>query len=188
MLKVLCLILIFPALSFADCYVNPFNSNISQFEEMSNSINVVTEKITKKAIEVEVSWDGSGSISVFQDSAGNLLGIKLSYKGSSMGSLDVAELNKGEKIKFHDKNVSPDPLELGLKSGTKLDPKTGGTFSFKAYIEADKPFFKNYEVQLKKVNGVWKAYRNSTQVNKVTLDPKVSWGSWTGTFKSVTFE
>lgn len=181
-------ILIFSNTAFADCDLNELNHQFSAIEELATNVYGATSTMGSKIMDVEVNWDGEGSVRLLKDGAGNLTAVQLYYKGTLMGVLTVDELNKGEKIKFHQDGIKPDPLELGLKSGTKLDPKTGGTFNFKAMMNSTGKF-QDYTVTLKKVNGAWKAYRGEKAVSKCTLDPKVTMSlEWNGKFKSVSFE
>lgn len=174
--------------TYIDCEQNNQSTNFANINNLSEAVYAATSTMGSKIMDVEVNWDGEGSVRLLKDGAGNLTAVQLYYKGALMGVLTVDELNKGEKIKFHQDGIKPDPLELGLKSGTKLDPKTGGTFNFKAMMNSTGKF-QDYTVTLKKVNGAWKAYRGEKAVSKCTLDPKVTMSlEWNGKFKSVSFE
>lgn len=188
MLKMVFLILLLlPTYGFA-CFEQFQISSFHEIEEAAKDVYAVTSKMGDKVMDVEVSWDGNGSIRLLKDAAGNLTAVQLYYKGALMGVLTVAELNAGKDIKFHQEGKSPDPLELGLKSGTTLNAKTGGTFNLKALMNSTGKF-QDFTVSLKKVNGVWKAYRGDKAVSKCVLDPKVTMSlDWNGKFKSVSFE
>lgn len=188
MLKTILLFLFLtPTLALA-CFEQFQAAPFADIEEAAKEVYAATSKMGDKVMDVEVNWDGSGSIRLLKDAAGNLTAVQLYYKGSLMGVLTVDELNAGKDIKFVQDGIKPDPLELGLKSGSTLNPKTGGTFNLKAMMNSTGKF-QDYTVYLKKVNGAWKAYRGEKAVSKCTLDPKVTMSlDWNGKFKSVAFE
>ncbi|GEM_PF-5933975 len=163
------------------------SAGLTEINEFAEDVLATTASYTKKIVDINVALDGSGSVSLILDEKGDLVSVKFMYKGSLMGNLTVAELNKGDQLTY-EVNGQRDPLQLSLKTKNSLSPEKGGAFDFKVLMHGDPATYKSYPIDLKKVDGSWGVYSGGTKKTKIDLDPKLGWSGWTGHFKSVSIK
>jgi hypothetical protein len=167
-----------------------FSSELTEFIE---DVQVITGEISTKVLGLKVNYDGTGTVKVLTDEAGNLLGVRLDYKDSKghlmQQTRTVEEFNKGEAVSFVMEGKKHDPLILKTKPGTVLSKVHGGSFTFSLLTDDDPVKYVPYQLSLLKVGSAWKVTKDDKAISSTTISPNISWSmEWEGTFKSASFQ
>jgi hypothetical protein len=165
----------------------------SEAEELADEIAVIAGEVATKVLAIKVNYDGTGTVKVLTDDAGNLIGVRLDYKDSKGHTMQqtrtVAEFNKGQSVAFEMEGQVNSPLMLKTKSGTILSNKNGGPFTFSLLTSNDPIKYAHYQLTLVKVGSAWKVMKDNKAITNTVISPNISWSmSWEGTFKSATFQ
>jgi hypothetical protein len=174
------------------CY-DHLGSNISEeMIDLTQQVTSITAEISTKVLSIAVNHDGTGSVKVLTDEAGNLLGLRLDYKDSKGAPMQqtktIAEFNKGGSVAFTKPGQDENPLTLKNKTGTLISSQNGGSFDFALLTDNDPAEYVHYPLSLVKVAGVWKVMKGTKVVTKTTIAPNISLLSWEGTSKSAMFQ
>lgn len=162
-----------------------------------DSMNAVNASDTRhKVMDLTVTKfgmnQGTGDVSVFTNSKGELTGVKVQFRVDGKLNVlakDFDELKKGEKLEYFQKSTSPHPaLVLKKANGSSISEQTGGKFTV-SILSAKPNTYKHYSLFLRKVAGKWVVRsQNSNIYTEMDLTPNVSSLKWTGTFSEATFD
>lgn len=164
-----------------------------EIEELNEQMEKITGEVATKVLGIKVNYDGTGTVKVLTDDAGNLLGVRLDYKDSKNHTMQqtrtVEEFNKGESVAFVMEGQPNNPLILKTKAGTVLSKQNGGSFTFSLLTDTSPVKYMHYQLTLVRVGKSWKVMKNDKAVSNTTIAPNISWSlAWEGTFKSASFQ
>ncbi len=181
------------ALGFENCAPVSLLPASNEIEELDEIVEKIVGEIPAKVLAITVSHDGTGSVKVLMDTAGNLLGVRLDYKNSKGKTMQqtktIEEFNAGQSVAFTVDGQTINPLVLKAKAGTVISKEHGGSFDFVLLSDTDPSKYIHYELTLAKAGTAWKVMKGNKVVTSTTIAPNISWTlSWEGTFKSASFQ
>lgn len=174
-----------------NCSVNPA-TGLEGILQLAQDVETISKTGSLKIVDIAITHDGSGSVQLYLDEAGNIYGIGLLYNGSEklQETRTLAEFNSGTTIKYTTGPTDDgknSPLVLSVKKGTTISPTVGGTFVVTILTDKSPKTKREYELNLKKTDSHWKAYKDAKVITKATISPNISWLQWDGTFSGIQF-
>lgn len=148
------------AFEIDNCDDSPGTYTSEQVQELSQHITTITAQIPTNVLSIAVNHDGTGSVKVLTDDAGNLLAIRLDYtnaKGVPMQQTKtIAEFNKGGTVAFTKAGQAENPLVLKNKPGTLISSQNGGSFDFAILTDTDPVGHIHYPLSLVSGQSSWR--------------------------------
>lgn len=195
-MKILILLLlqIFTINSWAEiCYQGPLD--FDQIHSLAKEMNTVSDKVDPPLLGIE-SEIGNGRLNLNLDQNGNILGLNIKSDFVSEANISVRNLNEGKYISmFESSKKTPFLIEKHKKDN--FDSMKGGKLNIKV-LESRGPFiplygsiarsYRNYTVEIKKVNNQWKIFFDDKAITRVNLYPRYSSWGWDEVFAGANFE
>lgn len=178
---------------YADVCFQP-NSDLAQIRSLASSIKSINNQISPPLLPIECEL-GDGSFDLQLDEKGNIASFNIENEFIGKTQLSVSSLNQGSSISLFNQASKP-PFIIEKHKKESFDPIKGGKLNFKV-LETRAPYtpligaitrsYRNYTIEIKKVDDKWKIFFDDEEIRAMKLYPRYSSWGWDEVFGGTHF-